>query len=213
MAGGQLVQLVVEDHRVAVAVGVEHPDRPLRAGEEALGDRHDRRDAAAAAECRPRAARLSCTQKTPAGFVVSRTSPSDTWSRSQFETMPPGDALDGHGQVAVGLRSARHRVAAQVLVAVDVDAEGAELPGQVAKGVRELRGDVKHERARVGGLLDDALDAQRVVPVGAPDLIVVNHGWRHRPRSSSWEKPRRNNVLQSREDYSHTSHGAAPSWR
>ena len=47
--------------------------------------------------------------------VTSTRSPSETWSMSQLETTPSAHALDGDDQVAVGLGSTRHRVAAGVL--------------------------------------------------------------------------------------------------
>ena len=78
---------------------------------------------------------------------------------------PARHPLDGDGQVAVRRRRTGHGVRAQLLVAVDVDPEGAELPGPVAEGLVELGGDVEDEGAGVVGLGDDPGDPERVVAV------------------------------------------------
>jgi hypothetical protein len=56
-----------------------------------------------------------------------------------------------------------------VLFAADVDPEGAELAGPVAKRLPQVVGDIEDERPRVVGLLDDPLYPQGVVGVVEPD--------------------------------------------
>ena len=105
----------------------------------------------------PRTGRsLSCGQNTPAGLVSLH-----RVARTEVVEEPVGDkparhALDGDGQVAVGLRGARHGVRAQLLVSVDVHPEGAELPGTVPEGLAQLVGNVEDERACVVCLANDA---------------------------------------------------------
>ena len=90
----------------------------------------------------------SRTQKLPDGGLTSTRSPSVTWSTSQLETEATRHPLDGEGQVTVGLRGARHRVATGVLDLPQVDPERAELPGPVREGPPEIVRHVEHERPR-----------------------------------------------------------------
>ena len=57
----------------------------------------------------------------------------------------------------------------------DVHAERAELARPVLEQTAHVIGDVEDERSRVGGLVDDRLHPQRVVPVVTEDVLVVSH--------------------------------------
>ena len=142
---------VVEDHRTAVPVGVEEPDRAFRRRQHVLGDRHHRRDATAAAEADQWACRLSRAED------ARRFGELNGVARREVVEEPVGDQaarhpLDGDGQFVVGRRRTGHGVRPQLFVAVDVHAEGAELPGPVAKGLGRVLGDVEDEGAGVVGL-------------------------------------------------------------
>ena len=60
-------------------------------------------------------------------------------------------------------------------LAVEADAEGAELPGPVAEGLPQLGRHVEDEGAGVAGLGDDPRDPERVVAVLAQHGRVVRH--------------------------------------
>src|SRR5262249_34404599 len=79
--------------------------------------------------------------------------------------LPAGHALHRDGEGITRLRRARHRVAADDLLAADRRAERAVLPSGVGKAPVECRGDVEDERPRIGGLVDHAAHRQGVVAV------------------------------------------------
>ena len=62
-----------------------------------------------------------------------------------------------------------------MLLAVEVHAERAELPREVPEGLGQVLGDVEHEGTGVVGLTDDPGDAERVVPVVPQDRVLVAH--------------------------------------
>ena len=174
----------VEDHRIAVAVGVEKPNRPLRRRQHVLGDRHHRRDAAAPAEANDGSFRLLGAEDT------RRLRELDGVALRQVVEKPVGDeparhALDRDGQLAVRRGRTRHGVRAQLLVTVDVHPEGAELPGSVAEGLGEVFGHVEDEGAGVVGLGNDPGDPERVIAVVPEDGVVVAHGTAGRPTAAS----------------------------
>ena len=182
MRGGEFVDGGAEDDRGIVAVGVEQPDGPCAAVEGLLDDREHRRDSAAAAERDDRA-------------VVVVPFAEDTGGRHHLEFVAgchmvvqpvrhhtAGHALHGDGKPVVDGRGARHRVAAHHVVAADVGADRAELPGLVVIEVAERFRHVHHVRARVGGLLDDVEHRQRVVRVASDGVELVRR--RHHTVSS-----------------------------
>jgi hypothetical protein len=73
---------------------------------------------------------------------------------------PARHAFDRDGQFAVRGGRTGHGVRAQLRVTVDVDAEGAELTGSVAEGLREVCGHVENEGAGVVRLGNDAGDPE-----------------------------------------------------
>ncbi len=165
---------ILEDDRRPVTVGVEQSHRPLRGREHVLGNRHHRGDPATPAQTdHPTVGLLRAEDAGRLGELEHVT------LRDMVEE-PIGDEaaghpLDGDGQVAVRLRGTRHGVRAQVLPAVDVHPERAELPGPVAERRLQPLGYVEHEGARVTRFGNDRPDAQRVVAVLAQDWVVVSH--------------------------------------
>ncbi len=87
-----------------------------------------------------------------------------------------GDALDGDGEIRVRLRRARHRIAAEYVVAADAGSERAELTGPIPKRVAEVRGDIEHERARVVRLVDHRLHRDAMEAVIPSDVWFVDQG-------------------------------------
>ena len=108
--------------------------------------------------------------KTPAGRVEREDMALGDLVEHPVRDPPPGHALHGRDELRIGVRRARHRVAPHQVFVTEADAERAELPGLVGKGLLEVGGHVEHERLGVVGLLHDARHGQRVVPVVATHI-------------------------------------------
>ena len=140
-----------------------------------LGDGHDGRDTAPTAQAHHRALGLPGAEDP--GRLGHR---NGVAFREPVEEpvghQPAGHPLHGDGEVGVRLGCARHGVRPELLVAVDVNPERAELARPIAESLGQLGGDVQHEGRGIVRLGDDLLDPQRVVAVVAQHGVVVVHG-------------------------------------
>ena len=173
VAGLPIAEGAPEDNGIRATVGVEDPDRSWRRHQGSLHDRHDGGHTAAAAERHHRGMAV-VTQAEHA----RRFGELDGVAGRHLVEEPVGyqtarDPLDRDREVIVGLRSARHRVGPELLVAGDMDPEGAELSRLVPEQVRQVIGDVEHEGAGVLRLLHDLLDPHGVIAVSAKNVLVV----------------------------------------
>ena len=181
--GAEPLQLVVEDHGVVAAVRVHERDRAPGGRERGLDDRHHGRDAAPACERDDR--RVGFPQHEQPG----RAHHFDGVAGRDRVVHPvrhaaTRHALDGRRQRVPDVGRARHRVAADHLLAADRGAERAELPGRVRERGRERGRDVEDERAGVRRLVDDGDDRKCVVgvvgqqhlrfPVGDAAMIMAS---------------------------------------
>ena len=160
--GGQSAQLVGEDHRALVAVGVEHHDPAGAVRERGAGDRHDRGDAAAAGE-----EQQVGVERGRGEDAAGRQHPH---GRADLEVVadPVGGvavdgALDRDGQRAAVVRARGQRVAAgREAVAVTRHRQGQELARLVLEGGLGALGHPEGDGARVGRLVDDLHDLQHI---------------------------------------------------
>ena len=163
VAGEQVEQLLVEDDRGLVAVGIEQPDAARAGAQRRLDQRHHRRDAAAAAEQQQR--RVAVLQHEAAGrrqdvqraaFLQRVVEP--------VRALAARHPLDRHLEMAaVGLGRARQRIAAVEGALVVRHPEGQELAGAVLEPVGEVFGHLQNEGTGVRGFLDDLGDAQLMI--------------------------------------------------
>ncbi len=169
VGGAQGLQLGGEDHRLGVAVGVEHPYPSIGGGEHRLGDREHRCDTAAPAEPHHWARGIVRHEGAARLHHVEHVALADMVVEP-VRHLAARHPLDRDGEVGVGGRSAGHGVAAGHLLALDEGAEHTELPRQIAEQIGEVDRHLQHERAGVGGLLHDP--RLQPIEVGATELLA-----------------------------------------
>ena len=130
----------------------------------------------------------SRTQKLPDGGLTSTTRAGD-----KTVDQPVGDGsarhpLDGEGEVAVGVRGARHRVAPGDRNLPQRHPERAELAGPVGEGLSEVLRHLEHEGPCLLGLVHHLGDRKGVIPVPPDDGLAP--GQAGRPRTV-WMGPGR----------------------
>ena len=155
----QLRELVLEDDRLIVPVGVDQLDRTRCVRERGLQDRDAGRDPGSPAEEDDRRIPVLQDEDPVRRHDLERV-PGRNGVVHPVGGAPVDHALDRHLVGGIQSRRAGERVTANETLPVHLDAKTQELPRLVGEALGELGGNVEHDRLAVVGFLDHVGDAE-----------------------------------------------------